>query len=230
MDGLRKPTRVTLSAQIVEQMETCIKDGTWPVGTCIPGELELMETFGVSRNTVREATLSLVHAGMLQARPGDGTYVISSDRLDAAMLRRLRNAKPRDVLEVRLALEVNIVQLACKHSCDEDMSALHEAMLKRERQDISLDDFIKSDLEFHLQMAKQSHNSLMYDLYKSCLSFIEDEIYAYLMSSGSHHQDDKHRELYKAIAARDEKKAIELVCAILEDERAIFVAAGLLKK
>lgn len=230
MDSLQKPTRVTLSAQIVEQMERCIKDGTWRVGTCIPGELDLMETFGVSRNTVREATLSLVHAGLLQARPGDGTYVISTDRLDAAMLRRLRNAKPRDVLEVRLALEVNIVQLACRYSMDEDMDALHKAMLKRESQDISLDDFIRADLEFHLQLAKQSHNSLMYDLYKSCLSFIEDEICAYLMSSGSHHQDDKHRELYQAIVDRDENKAVELVRAILEDERAIFVEAGLLKK
>ncbi len=230
MDGLQKPTRVTLSAQIVEQMERCIKDGTWLVGSCIPGELDLMETFGVSRNTVREATLSLVHAGLLQARPGDGTYVISTDRLDAAMLRRLRNAKPRDVLEVRLALEVNIVQLACRHSEEEDMAALHEAMLRRERQDISMDDFIKADLEFHLQIARQSHNSLMYDLYKSCLSFIEDEIYAYLMSSGSHHQNDKHRELCQAIIDRDEDRAVDLVCAILEDERTIFVEAGLLKK
>ena len=99
---LKKARRVTLSAQIVEQMETCIKDGVWPIGEKVPSEMELMETFGVSRNTVREAILALVYAGILQSYPGDGTYVLSDGRLDAALQLRIKAARLSEIVETRM--------------------------------------------------------------------------------------------------------------------------------
>lgn len=43
----------TLSSQVVEAPETAISSGRWEIGQKIPSEQELIELYGVSRNTLR---------------------------------------------------------------------------------------------------------------------------------------------------------------------------------
>lgn len=228
MRELQKPKRTTLSAQIIEQMEHCIEVGIWPIGQKIPGEVELMESFGVSRNTVREATLSLVHAGLLRAQAGDGTYVISKDRLDAAMQRRLKEAKLKEIMEVRNTLELNIVLMASENGTAEDLVELKKAKERRDNADLNSDDFVKLDMEFHLEIARLCHNDLMFELYQSYISFIEDAIRAYQIESKGYRQHAEHNALYEAIVAHDAKAAVRSAKSILEMEEQAFAAAGLL--
>ena len=82
---LKKPVRVSLARQVLTAMESMIRSGKWKVGDRIPAEAELARAFSVSHNTIREALQSLIHMGMLEARPGDGTYVMASDRFAVAV-------------------------------------------------------------------------------------------------------------------------------------------------
>ncbi len=69
--------RVTKPAyqQIADQLRQEIADGRWKSGERLPGELELGELFGVSRNTVRQGP-QRAHAGEPARRQrGSGTYV-----------------------------------------------------------------------------------------------------------------------------------------------------------
>lgn len=227
MEHLQKPMRTTLSAQIIEQMEQCIRNSVWPVGSKIPGELELMDIFGVSRNTVREATLSLVHAGILRSQPGDGTYVISQDRLDGALHRRLKESDIDDVIELRLILETQIVSMACQRGTEDDLVKLKEAKERRDRAELNTDDFVKCDIAFHLQLAKQCHNALIYDLYHSCIRFIEEEILLYQIKSENYRQHEEHNILFNAVVARDSALAVSTVQKLLEMEQTCFDAAKL---
>jgi DNA-binding FadR family transcriptional regulator len=77
-----------LSEQVVAQLEAQIAAGEWPVGSKIPAEPELVAALGVGRNTVREAVRALEHAGLLEPRRGDGTYVRATSDLGAALLGR----------------------------------------------------------------------------------------------------------------------------------------------
>lgn len=64
-----------------QQLETIIHDrirSRCPVGTLLPGELELVERFGVSRATVRKAYDSLINRGVVERRRALGTRVIST--------------------------------------------------------------------------------------------------------------------------------------------------------
>ncbi|MCI2115207.1 MAG: GntR family transcriptional regulator [Acidaminococcus sp.] len=203
-------------------MENLIKTGAWPVGEKIPSEMELMETLGVSRNTVREATLSLVHSGLLRAIPGDGTYVIAADRLDAALQSRFRDAKFRDVIEVRYALEVTTVQLAAEFSEEEDIQKLAEIKERWNSANPTSPEFVECDMEFHTQIAKMSHNKLMFDLYNSCDSFIRDAIKAYQVKASNYWQKDEHTELYEGIRHHDVPRAVKAIRMILDEERALF--------
>ncbi len=111
-------------------MESLIREGEWPVGTRIPAEPELMRLFQVSHNTVREAVQGLIHAGLMVARPGDGTYVIAADRLDAALDNRLHHAEMARILEARLAIEKAIVALAARSRTEQDLAAMRAALAK----------------------------------------------------------------------------------------------------
>lgn len=52
-----------------------ILDGTYPPGTRLPGENQVMAAHGVARQTARQALAQLVTWGLAQARQGSGVYV-----------------------------------------------------------------------------------------------------------------------------------------------------------
>src|SRR4029079_16295826 len=84
----------------------------WPVGARIPPEPARAELLGVGRNTVREAVLSLAQAALLERREGSGPYVLSRSELAVTMGRQIADARQRDVVEVRRALEGEAARLA----------------------------------------------------------------------------------------------------------------------
>lgn len=54
-----------------------IEAGEWPLGARIPSEMELVDWYGVSRTTVRNALKVLKKKNMLEKVSGKGTYLIA---------------------------------------------------------------------------------------------------------------------------------------------------------
>ncbi len=67
--------RESLSAQVAQRLEASIVEGKLLPGTRLPSEPKLAEMLEVSRNTVREALNGLLARGLLERRPGVGTFV-----------------------------------------------------------------------------------------------------------------------------------------------------------
>ncbi|HUP18533.1 MAG TPA: GntR family transcriptional regulator [Gemmatimonadota bacterium] len=63
--------------QVRRAVEADITSGRWGPGDRLPSEAELVERFGVSRITVGRAMRDLQRAGLVERRPGSGTYVAS---------------------------------------------------------------------------------------------------------------------------------------------------------
>lgn len=78
--------RATLPQEIVAAIANLIITRTWKPGDKIPSEKELTARFGVGRSSIREAIQSLVILGVIEARPGDGSYIRAgtSDLLSGA--------------------------------------------------------------------------------------------------------------------------------------------------
>ena len=70
-----------LWSQIAQILSERIANGTYPVGSTMPGEMALMEEFGVSRITVRQALDKLVSRGLIERRRGKGTLVLEPQDL-----------------------------------------------------------------------------------------------------------------------------------------------------
>lgn len=77
MAGHSNEQRLPRYLDIRRAIEARIMSGTLKPGDRIPGELELVDEFGVSRMTVNKALSSLVATGLLERRRGSGSFVAS---------------------------------------------------------------------------------------------------------------------------------------------------------
>jgi GntR family transcriptional regulator len=62
--------------QIAEDLRRQIEDGGLTPGQQLRTELELREKYNASRNTVRDAIKWLITRGLVETRPGQGTFVV----------------------------------------------------------------------------------------------------------------------------------------------------------
>ena len=62
--------------QIAADLQHRIESGELAGGTQIPTEIDLREHYQASRNTIRDAIKWLITLGMVETRPGQGTFVV----------------------------------------------------------------------------------------------------------------------------------------------------------
>ena len=209
---IKKPKRVSLSAQIVAEMERIIRHGQWKVGERIPPEPELTALFGVSRNTVREAVQSLIHAGLLTAKPGDGTYVMGRTRFEVLLQNQLGDSEVRLILEARLALESSIAALAAQNRNDDDLENLAAALKLRNNSDD-----LTSDTNFHIAVAKATHNPLLADLYNEiCLFMLKNMVQKLPEGAIQEQEIDLHNRLFRALERSDPEAARSVTGEIVQ--------------
>jgi GntR family transcriptional regulator len=72
---LERSSPVPLYQQLRDHLLARIETRRWRPGDLIPGDQELMDEFGVSRATVRQAFDALAQAGIVQRHRGRGTFV-----------------------------------------------------------------------------------------------------------------------------------------------------------
>lgn len=209
--------RTGLVDQVIDQIRQSVTKGEWPVGHRIPNETDLVDALGVGRNTVREAVRALSHAGILEVRQGDGTYVRATSEVSGA-LRRLCGTELRDVLQVRRGLEVEGARLAAANRTDDDLAELRVLLARRDEHERAgrHDDFTHADVEFHLAVVRASHNVVLAELYRGLLEAITASVAA---TTGTPVEILDHGILFGHIEARDAESAAraagELIDGIL---------------
>jgi GntR family transcriptional regulator len=62
--------------RIADDLRRQIEDGELDRGAQLPTEIELREQYDASRNTVRDAIKWLITRGLVETRPGQGTFVV----------------------------------------------------------------------------------------------------------------------------------------------------------
>ncbi|WP_405082777.1 FadR/GntR family transcriptional regulator [Paenibacillus chitinolyticus] len=219
---LEKPKKSTLVEQVADQLQTLIESGQWPVGTRIPPEPELSEALGVSRNTIREAVRAMVHAGLLQTKQGDGTYVCSSSVLGVVLQKRVRQSTLAETLEVRQALEREAARLAAERRTDEDVASL-ELHLKAcaaaaEAGDMAA--YSGADIRLHQAVVTAAHNELFSELYEHMTDALDHSVRSLtglLPEVGLYYRS--HAKMIDAIVRQDVERAAEAVHEYISQSR-----------
>lgn len=211
-----KPIRKSLPKQIAEMIEQAIHNGEYQIGDKLPPEPILVEQFGVSRNTVREAIQALTNSGLLETRQGDGTYVVATERLQVDFFNIMSSTTYQNVLEVRALLEKHIAISAIRNSTPEDLRDMEEKLHMRNQG--STREASQADLNFHMAIAKATHNDIILNVYQYVSQYFNEFIYEKLHDSdlSESYIDNVHVALYQSIRDKNIDLALECVSRILE--------------
>ncbi|MFF9819671.1 FadR/GntR family transcriptional regulator [Streptomyces sp. NPDC014006] len=211
-----------LVEQATQRLRAQIADGTWPVGSKLPGETTLAKDLGVGRSTVREALRALAGAGLVRPRHGAGVFVTATEPAEDWPT-QLRRAAVTDVYEVRAAVEVHAARLAARRRTDEDVAAIHAALEGR-RAAATADDetFVDADIAFHAAVVAAAHNIVLSGLFAQFTPVLRKGLTELIALSGLRQDDpntadDAHEAIARAIAEGDVERAVAVVTEELEN-------------
>lgn len=169
MDKGASPQERKQYQEIGEHLRQKIVAGLYPVGSRLPPERNLAETWGVSRTIVREALLMLELEGTVDIRQGSGVYVmrIPSEASDEEEAFFRSDVGPFEMLQARQLLESNIAAFAARMATKADIENLRRT-LEQEQRAIALNDTTQdNDRLFHLLLAGATQNQMLMDTVKS---------------------------------------------------------------
>ena len=158
---LRVERKPKLSETVVAAIRKQLSAGEILPGHKLPTEGQLTETFGVSRTVIREALAKLAADGLVEARQGAGVFVTEHISTMFGALAADMGAKDSvalNVLEVRLAVEIESAGLAAIRRNAAQEAAIQEAFFEFERLLLNSEPTGTADLAFHRAIASATNN------------------------------------------------------------------------
>lgn len=105
-----------LYEQLKEILKQKINGGEFKPGEALPGERQLMDAYGVSRVTVRQAIGELVNEGLVYRQHGKGTFV-APQRIERPLARLLGVAE--ELALEGLEVEIRVIKTGIQESTPE---------------------------------------------------------------------------------------------------------------
>ena len=150
------------TSRVVNELGRGIVTGQLPEGSLLPGDQELLTRDRVSRTVLREALKTLSAKGLVQARARVGTRVQPRGAWnlfdpDVLVWHAEAGFRPEflaHLAEIRMALEPEAAALAALRRTPANLDKINSWAEQMARPTISLDDFVRADLGFHLAVAE----------------------------------------------------------------------------
>ena len=221
-----KKTRVY--ENIVAQISDLIGQGRLKSGDQLPSERELSETFKVSRTSVREAIRALESLGLIQSRPGDGTFVStpSIESLIHPMASALFHEKRSQVelFETRRIIEPQLAALAAERATPKDLERMEASLADQEREIAAGGSGVEADAAFHFAIAEAARNAVLLRLVNAIVDLLHQSREKSLQTENRPRLSYlKHREILDALKRGDPEEAERLMREHIKDiEENIF--------
>jgi DNA-binding GntR family transcriptional regulator len=178
---------------IVDRLRAAVSSGELPPGTHL-AEIELSESLGVSRGTLREALRHLQQEGL-----------VVSDTRNRLSVRTIDRREVREIFAVRLALET----LACEEICASDdrpavIAAISNQVDRMSQPGIRFAERVNEDLEFHRLLCIASGNQTLLEAWLNIAGLTRLSITAAGPETALHNMSaERHRPLLALLIDAD---------------------------
>ncbi|WP_448256021.1 FadR/GntR family transcriptional regulator [Microbacterium aurum] len=152
---------------LAHELRERILDGEYVAGAGLPAERELVAQTGMSRTTVREALRILEVQGLIRIKAGrtGGAFVQQPGEevmvSTVGLLVRGQRIRLGALLETREAIEPYCARLAALDRTDDDLARLEACEQRVADASHDLADFLDANIEWHIEVARASHNELL---------------------------------------------------------------------
>ncbi len=236
---LKHPRKITLVASIVEQLVEHIQSGTLQPGDKLPSERQLIQMLGVGRSSVREALQGLVMMGLVEVRPGQGSYVKSNlhsfipDLSKPDLSDNLQREMRLQLIEARRMIEVEIAGQAAARAKAQQLekwrATFNDYVLYID--DFSDPRYLAAHADFHLSLADMSQNPFNVMLVKAAIQAVPQTLrereFGFPKSIDLQQlrqsQVQLHQDILDAVASRDPERAKAALRAHMDFERDLVI-------
>ncbi|MFO1246523.1 MAG: GntR family transcriptional regulator [Ramlibacter sp.] len=186
---------------IVDSLTRAIVEHRLQPGTKL-AEQKLADHFGVSRTLVRQALFQLAQNRLITLEPARGAFVAAPTVEEA-----------RQVFQVRRMLETEMTREFARTVTPARIRALREHMAEEKAALDNPDAAARIELlgDFHVRMAELTGNEVLAQILRDLISRSSLISLMYQRDGAARHSQEEHMELVKALAARDEKRAVKLM-------------------
>lgn len=163
--GTLKPIiKDSLYIKISDAIYGYIKINNLQSGDKLPPEREMAKVFETSRNSVREALRILEDRGVIHVKVGSGAYINNPFSQNIILNMRLTASKWKDVQELQILLEHQLIEKAIRHGT----VAEKQALVERAKEMVKLAEAgIYSptvDHGFHMHLYNMAQSNLIYQV------------------------------------------------------------------
>ena len=202
---------------VIDLVKEEVLHGNLRPGDRLPGERELAEQLGISRNSVREGLRILENMGVTSSQHGAGHYIaLNFDESMTEMLSLIYTMKGMgrdDLNQFRYCLEREAMHLAVDYASEQQkiMIGKHlEALLAAETEK----DRYEHDMALHMTLIEASRNDYLITTYRALTNVIEDYIPVLrgkiIEGMRSNHKlEDTHRMLVMGVVNSDLRTGLE---------------------
>jgi DNA-binding GntR family transcriptional regulator len=186
---------------IVESLTRAIVEHRLQPGTKL-AEQKLADHFGVSRTLVRQALFQLTQNRLIRMEPARGAFVAAPTVEEA-----------RQVFAVRRMLEAEMTRAFVREVTPAKVRALREHIAQEKAAVEENDAANRIELlgDFHVRMAELMGNEVLAQMLRDLVSRSSLITLMYQRAGAARHSQEEHVELVKAIAAKDEARAVRLM-------------------
>jgi DNA-binding FadR family transcriptional regulator len=222
---VRPVRRRRLWEDVAHRLEEMIQDGSYPPGTLLPPERELMRLFAVGRPAVREALFALHRMGLVRVSTGERASVTTPtpDTLiahlaGAARAFLLQSGGAEHFQEARALFECGVARLAAARATAEDVARLRRALAANEAACGDARRFEQADVAFHFVLAGITGNPIFTAVHEALVDWLTSQrTIALRRPQAEAVALAGHRRILEAVAARDAGSAGAAMAQHLQD-------------
>lgn len=207
-----KASRESATDVVIKSFKKLLITNVLRPGDKLPSEMEISQSLGVSRGSVREAMKILSAYGIVSIKRGDGTYI--ADNTDGILFDPLlfrlivKSNDINDSKELREMIELGIIKLAIDNATENDIRLLEDiynytVRLVNENL-MNGDAIIETELMFHTALGKATGNKMVQTIYNFVMELYVPNIYKNIIHDRFGVEAvECHRPIIEAIKNRD---------------------------
>jgi len=168
--------------EVLDQIKELLRTKKLKTGQKLPTEIELSESMGISRSSLREALTILSILGIVEGKSGEGTIIKQAQPENLKSIMSLvvvsKGLDMHELFETRVLIEKEAAGLAAKKRHDSDLQNIFHILSEAEQKYSKITEGEQADFDFlfHKSIVEASQNRMLSVLVEVISDLLEEQI------------------------------------------------------